>query len=423
MASRSLQAGAAGGAGRAAARLERAHQLAARLVHDGERSARRRPRRRAMPRARRSRAGGPPRARRLRDSRRTRSGGRASRCSEPLRRPDRASGALSRDLGQALVDVGAGAARVVVAGARPFGRDLAGLVEHDVFAWRGRAVSRSAARGVEAASMPRRAERARERRGLVLGECERAAPAMRTASLSALVASARRAARLPVIPPPPRGLRPISKCLATVAASSPILASQSAGRAREARFLCTSPSGGVRHVAHQRVLEGPLARARESATRLARSADSAPASSEQRRSARGPPAPRARRPTREARTPRARHRVAARLLERVEAHLDGRLDGGRGVRVLAERGETRQLLGEERRARGLRRDADRAPARRRVSPSIALAIRARRSPRDGAQLDPHVIAPDERAGLVAPENSGRTRASTQSGRPAARPSR
>ena len=126
-------------------------------------------------------------------------------------------------------------------------------------------------------------------------------------------------------------------------------------------------------------------------------------------------------PTRKTEHRESRHRFAAWLVERVEAHLNGGLDGRRRVCVAAERGETRQLFGEERRACSLRRDAieDLSLA---VSPSIALAIARARSPRNGAKVDlARGRLPMNRVGCSR-KNSGRTRASTRRGWPAARPS-
>ena len=98
----------------------------------------------------------------------------------------------------------------------------------------------------------------------------------------------------------------------------------------------------------------------------------------------------------------AHHGVARRLVERVEAHLDRRLDRRRRAHVLAGGDDARQLLGEERRARGLLRDLVEHRVGRAGADHGAGDL-ARGAPGDGAELDAHVVAPDEALALAPPE--------------------
>ena len=150
-------------------------------------------------------------------------------------------------------------------------------------------------------------------------------------------------------------LPPRSKCWATVAASSPWLSSQRAAAAWSWRAELFARRG-VGDLANERVLEEELACAGEARRRVLDDQLGADELAEGRVRFGDAERSEAGVPDAEAEDARAHDGFARGVVERVEAHLNGGLDGGRGRDVLARGDDARELFGEERRTRGLLRD-------------------------------------------------------------------
>ncbi len=397
MASRSCRPAARAASGGAAPRLERRGHLAARLVHHGER----------LPGV----DGGPddvPPIGQVEQVHRLALGLRqAAGEGVALRERGRAArllvdqidlaGALA-DAGEALLDLRPRRAGVVVAGARAHRPELALLVVH-VFVHRadGR-VSLARAR-VEAAVRLVEEHGAGEGDGLLDGERQRAVGHRH--GLAERVGGERA---------PGRGL-PVRGRLLVPGAEVEVLRHRrrvlahrgEPPRGRGVQLLAQLlPGGRVGHVAHERVLEDVLPGLRE-----ARSGVLDEQLGRDQLAHRGLGLGDAERhdpgvPHAHPEDAGAHHRVAGRLLERVEADLDGRLDRRRRAHVATGGDDARQLFGEEGRAGGLLRHL----IEHRVGgggPDHRPCDLARRAPRDGPQLDAHVIAADEALALAAPE--------------------
>ncbi len=194
-----------------------------------------------------------------------------------------------------------------------------------------------------------------------------------------------------------------------MASSSPTLASQ-LPRAPVVLAELLLAERRVRDLAHQRVLEGELARVREMGVRLL---DEDLGGGELAQHLGGVGDADGLEPDVPPRLPEdreLRRRVAAEVVERVEVHLHGGLDGRR-VRGVAPRcGDARELLGEERQARRLlgdRVDHRLASLARRSLTQDGGGDRSRLLARQGPQLHSHVVASLEARRLLAPESRPR----------------